>query len=144
MPGNWALAVGVLGPLTMLFGILSARQQKLFAVVDVVLMINLAALSIQFLYYVWAGELLQIHTLLFPSSASRVGDFLGFVRLGGLHLEPGTYANFMYALVVLRVLLGGALTDRLSILMLISIALTFSAWGNREPKKGAFIQLFCS
>ena len=130
MPGNWAISVAVLGPLTMLFGVFTVLQQeKLRAVIDAVLIINLAALAFQYLFYMWVGEIVHLHTLLFPSSESRAAEFLGFVRLGGLHLEPGTYSNFLYVLVVFRVLLGGALTARLSLLMLVSFALTFSTWG---------------
>lgn len=129
MPGSWALAVSILGTCTLLFGVFAAHPQRLRTVIDTVLIINLGALAFQFLFYILAGEIVHLHTLLFPLSDSRAGEFLGFVRLGGLHLEPGTYSNFMYVLVVFRVLLGGALTDRLSLLMLASFALTFSAWG---------------
>jgi hypothetical protein len=129
MPGYWALSVTVLGPFTMLFGVFTAHKQKLRAVIDAILVINLAALAFQFLFYLAAGEIVHLHTLLFPSSESRSAEFLGFVRLGGLHLEPGTYSAYLYVLVVIRVLLGGALTDRISLLMLASFALTFSVWG---------------
>ncbi|NDK36733.1 hypothetical protein [Rhodovulum sulfidophilum] len=129
MPGNWALSVAVLGPFTMLFGFFAAHPQKLRAVIEAILVINLAALALQVLLYMSVGEIVDLHALLFPWSESRSGEFLGFLRLSGLHLEPGTYSAYLYVLVVFRVLLGGALTDRLSLLMLASFALTFSAWG---------------
>jgi hypothetical protein len=129
MPGTWALAVAVLGLFTMLFGVFVADQQKLRAVIDAVLIINLAALICQFVFYLAEGEIVHLHTLLFPLSESRSGVLFGVPRLSGLHLEPGTYSAFLYVLVVFRVLLGGAITDRLSLLMLASFALTFSVWG---------------
>lgn len=129
MPGSWALSVAILGPFTMLFGVFSVHQKKLIAVIDAVLVINLSALVFQFLFYIFTGEIVHLHTLLFPLSESRAGEFLGFVRLSGLHLEPGTYSAYLYILVVFRILLGGALTDRISLLMLASFALTLSVWG---------------
>lgn len=130
MPGYWALSVVVLGPFTMLFGVFAAHQKKKFrAVIDAILVINLAAFAFQFLFYMASGEIVDLHSLLIPWSESRSGEFLGYVRFSGLHLEPGTYSAFLYVLVVFRVLLGGGLTDRLSLLLLASFALTMSAWG---------------
>ena len=129
MPGYWALSVAVLGPLTLMFGAFAAHPQKLRGVIDAILIINLAAFAFQWLVYLVSGEIFHIHTLLFPFSESRSAEFLGFLRLGGLHLEPGTYSAYLYLLVVFRIILGGAITDRISLLMLVSFALTFSVWG---------------
>lgn len=128
-PSLWAVSFIILGAVTMLLLTFFVKSESLIEVIDAVLAINLIVFCIQFLVFFTTNELIQPHLWLYPGSASRSGEFLGFVRLGGLHTEPGTYSSFLYLLVVFRNLLGGRLTDRISILMLISFAATFSAWG---------------
>lgn len=129
-PGLWAIFVTAASILSMFVGILFSKYDRnaLF-VIDAVLGLHVIFLSLQALIFLTKNTLVEPHNWLFPASDSRSGFHLDVLRLGGAHIEPGTYANYMFLLLVMRTCLGGALNDRISVLTGVTLALTFSAWG---------------
>lgn len=79
------------------------------AAIKIVLLVNVAAVLVQFASVQLDAELIQFHRILFPMSEGRVGGetFTGVIRVGGFHLEPGTYCTWVAMLVVMSRLLTG-------------------------------------
>lgn len=92
------------------------------------LYLSIVALLVQSLLYQF-GYFLNIHEFLFPWSSVRVEDHLTFARLGGLYIEPGTYANWVYAIFILLVFVYRKVPFVLGLLVGISIILSLSVWG---------------
>lgn len=86
---------------------------------------------LQFLLYFGSGTVVDFHQWLHPYSEARIstgwdGDVL---RLTGPHIEPGTYSNWIYGLVLLRGLVRKRHFDLLNTLAVASTLLSFSFWG---------------
>lgn len=128
-PKNFAIALSVLAPATILLAGFAWQSSRTLKVIDAVIAINIFFLFLQIAIFLVSGNIAEFHKLLFPFSSSRVGEFIGIVRLGGLHNEPGTYSAFIFALLVARHLLGGWPSDKIFFLAGFSIMITFSAWG---------------
>ena len=79
---------------------------------------------------VWfaTGQIVDLHNILFPFSVSRVGIMLDQLRLSGFQIEPGTYSNLIYFLVLARALLRKRLFNLFDLLALVSTLATFAAW----------------
>ena len=70
---------------------------------------------------------IDLHGLIFPM-ASR-SESLGMIyRLGGLHTEPGTYAQWMYMALFLKAMLERRILSHFNIAVIASILLTLSVW----------------
>ena len=131
---NWMLFV--LSVLVSAFLISSASfsslrfKQILICSVELVLIFWVCAFFFQQVSYYGSGEIVELHNLFAPYSIQRT-ELLssGLARLGGAHIEPGTHANWVYGLVLLRAIYSRRLFDRLSIVSLLSIPLTMSFWG---------------
>lgn len=128
-PSDFAISLSVLTPAVILLAGIAWRSARTLNVIDAVIAINMFFLYLQLTYYFISGNIIEFHTLLFPFSSSRVGEFIGVIRLGGLHIEPGTYSAFVFALLLARHLLGGAPSDKIFFLAGLSLIVTFSAWG---------------
>jgi hypothetical protein len=97
---------------------------------DILLAFWIAAFLIQLLVYVVTGTIYDFHAWLHPWSAARLptaGDD-NYVRFTGLMIEPGTFSNWVYSLIVLRGVSGRRLFDKLAIVGVLSTLLTLSAW----------------
>lgn len=89
---------------------------------------HLVGLGLAIVLKIVLGEFIDLHNILFPFSASRGGDTMNVTRLTGFHVEPGTYANYIYLFVLLRALLTQRILSRLSTIAMMSTTLTSSAW----------------
>ncbi|MBS0576706.1 MAG: hypothetical protein JSS45_09840 [Proteobacteria bacterium] len=76
-----------------------------------------------------SGVFIPFHSIFFPWSEARIQVVDGVSRLGGLYIEPGTFANWMYAFFVLHVLATGRVAMRLGIAAAVCVMLSISAWG---------------
>jgi hypothetical protein len=92
------------------------------------LVFNMIGLAIAIAAYVGTGQILDLHKLVFPFSEARVAIFMDRVRLSGFHIEPGTYSNMIYMMILLRALLLGRIYNRLNLLAMLSTLATFAAW----------------
>jgi len=100
---------------------------RLLAVVDLYLAVHLIGFVIALLAFLIAGSVLDLHALLFPMSG-RAGQIGLAARLSGFHNEPGTYAQWMLAVVLLRSLITGRIVSIITGLVGLTALLTVSLW----------------
>ena len=96
---------------------------------DFLLAFWVTSLFLQVFLYFLTSEVLDFHKWMHPLSEARIAGVGQFVRFTGVLIEPGTYANWVYGLVILRGVSGNKLFDRLSLVSILSILITLSAWG---------------
>ncbi|QUM75956.1 hypothetical protein HWV00_06800 [Moritella sp. 24] len=108
-----------------------------------IIWLSIIALVVQILVYNFFNFDFRPHDILFPFSESRVeiptGILENMYRSGGIFIEPGTYANWTYVLLVMYILVSG---DRYNVLLIVgglSIILTASVWGLFS---GIYISIF--
>lgn len=106
-----------------------AGKTLLSRALDALVYCWLFALIFQVLGYFAGYGVLDLHGMLHPYSAARIQGQGYFLRFTGVHIEPGTYANWMYGLLLLRLLVSGRIFDGLAIAAMLSILVTMSAWG---------------
>jgi hypothetical protein len=85
-------------------------------------------LTLAFGIWMYSGEIYDLHAMIFPFSAARAHEFLGYVRLTGFQIEPGTYTHAMYAFILMRSLLRRKIFNWFDFLIIVSTLLTFAAW----------------
>lgn len=69
------------------------------------LLINAVMIIVQaLLFYLTGGPIVDFHKMIFGSDSRFVEDFLHIARFSGLHVEPGTYANYMGCLAAILML----------------------------------------
>lgn len=93
------------------------------------LLLWVGSLLAQVVLYFGAGSVVDLHQLLHPYSEARIGGAGLLFRFTGVHIEPGTYANWVYLLVLLRAVVSGRLFDWIAVAAVTSILLTVSVWG---------------
>jgi hypothetical protein len=98
-------------------------------VLDYLLFFWVFSLLLQVSIYFLTAQVIDFHNWLHPLSEARINGVGLFVRFTGVLIEPGTYANWVYGVVVLRGISGKKMFDRLSLLSILSILMTMSAWG---------------
>lgn len=107
-----------------------SRRAMLVKALDIVIVSFVVILALQAVYYGLTGVMIDFHNLFFPFSHARLFQTLGSLwRFTGQQIEPGTYANWMYALVLLRAVVSGNLFSRISFIGISSILVTTSFWG---------------
>ena len=77
---------------------LSFRENEskiLLRLVHSYMAVNLSGLVLGVFMYYGVGLEVDLHSLMFPWSAARVGEFMGFYRVTGFQIEPGTYTATM-------------------------------------------------
>lgn len=89
---------------------------------------NVLGLTIAFALLLGTGEIADVHQLVFPFSRSRAEEYLGFARLSGFQVEPGTYSNVIFIFVLMRAVLRGRLYSRLDLVAMLSTLATLAAW----------------
>ena len=80
------------------------------------------------LIWIRTGEAIDLHSLVFPFSSARQGEMLGRMRLTGFHIEPGTYANSIYIVTLIRAIFRRRLVNLLDIVALATAVATLAAW----------------
>lgn len=86
-------------------------------------------LILQFLEFYLAGRLFDYHNLIFPWSEARLPLWSSLARVGGVYIEPGTYANWVYAFLLLRIFLDKNISPLLVPLVSFTMIFSMSAWG---------------
>lgn len=86
-------------------------------------------LVLQFFEYYLTGNLFDYHNLFFPWSESRLPLWSSLARVGGVYIEPGTYANWIYVLLILRIFLEKQIGSVMVPLVAVTMMLSMSAWG---------------
>lgn len=73
--------------------------------VSCLLILNVAMIVAQAsLYYLVTKEIFDFHKFLFHSASRFSEDYLNVTRFTGLHVEPGTYANYIACLLVIFII----------------------------------------
>lgn len=96
---------------------------------ELLLAVSSLALLVQVAIWQMTGEILRIHEIVFPLSEARVEDH-GFVaRMGGMFIEPGTFANWTCLFVVAYRFLVDRPKYWLILLVGGAMVASVSAWG---------------
>lgn len=96
------------------------------------IILSITSFLIQFTVYYLTGNLLLMHEFVFPFSEARIAHettFGNLTRMGGMYIEPGTYANFMFVYLFIYIVLTRNINDKLLYIGSLSIIFTFSVWG---------------
>ncbi len=112
----------------------AAFWQKLARALRVVLVVHLLFWGVQLVYWLATRQVVDFLTPV-TGEAQRVYSAKGLLlgadripRFSGLFNEPGTYANYIYVLLVLRVLARGRY-DGLGVLASLTMLLSMSLYG---------------
>jgi hypothetical protein len=119
------------------FSILLLRKNNssiLLSAFTITLKIHIAFWLIQAVYWLMTGSFLDFVEPI-TGDASRYSSSKGISihgtripRFTGLYLEPGTYSNYLYGILVVRLLLSGK-ADLLGLIGCVSMFLSFSLFG---------------
>jgi hypothetical protein len=93
------------------------------------LVLSSMALLLQLAVWHGTGELLRIHEVFFPLSEARVEDHGEFARLGGLYIEPGTFANWSLLIFLVYRMLAYSPNPLLPFLVGGAMVASLSVWG---------------
>lgn len=109
---------------------ISFKNKVLFSLKAIILL-SVSTLFIQIIIYKFTNNLIQFHEIFFPLSHARFAfqDNFGIVRMGGMYLEPGTYANYLYMLLMVFIIINKKISHPLVFLSAVSIIFTYSIWG---------------
>jgi hypothetical protein len=89
---------------------------------------HLIGFVLAIIIYLVAGQIIDLHNIVFPFSFSRAGVMMDQVRLSGFQIEPGNYSNSAYLFVVLRALLRRRIFNRFDLVIILSTLATLAAW----------------
>ncbi len=92
------------------------------------LVFHLAGLLLAFAIFAVSRQFIDLHSYVFPYSASRAGEMWSFARLTGFQIEPGNYATYGYAFVMMRSSLRRRIFDTFNLVIVLSTLVTLSAW----------------
>lgn len=124
-------------------------KKEFEAAVACLLIINVLTLAVQVgLFYFVTHAIYDIHKMLFRSESRVVEDYLNIARFSGIHVEPGTYTNYVSCLLAIYVfstgfskkVMGLAVASTFSVLMthsassifFVSVLLLLFGWLWRE------------
>ncbi len=107
----------------------SAFHRVFVRSIKALLLLSMAGLVIQLATYIFTGKILLLHEIVYPMSRARLEVMDGLVRFGGIYIEPGTYANFMYMFLLAYMVASKDMSSWLIYACAISIVLTGSVWG---------------
>lgn len=125
---------GVISPVGMLIALLIAAQRGFFAretyakLARNYILFHIFGLGGAIAIYKLTGQIIDLHSVLFPFSISRAHETFGLARLCGFQIEPGTYANFVYLVVLFRSLTIGRVASWLHAVAMGSTVATLAAW----------------
>jgi hypothetical protein len=113
-----------------------AYRKEFEAAVACLLVINALAIAVQVgLFYFVTHAIYDIHHLLFGSQSRVTEDFLNIARFSGIHVEPGTYTNYVSCLLVIYVFSS----DLSKKVMWISVASMFSVLMSHSASSMFFV-----
>ena len=85
-----------------------AWRAEFVLAVSWLLVLNALVITAQALMvHVLGGPIVDFHKMVFGSNSRFVEDFLNIARFSGLHVEPGTYANYVACLTAILMLTAG-------------------------------------
>ncbi|MER9025794.1 hypothetical protein NKI01_25050 [Mesorhizobium sp. M0815] len=116
----WGVAFGVVTR--------TAWRERLEFLIRAYLVFNVAGLVVALAISLLFGKIIDLHGIVFPFSASRAGVMMNQVRLSGFQIEPGTYSNIIYVLVLLRCLFRRRIVNFLDLFAMLSTVATLAAW----------------
>jgi hypothetical protein len=103
-----------------------AYKDLAIKIVSLYLMICIISVVINYVAYYIFGILLDLHSTVLPFGPGRQ-DSIGFQRFSGVHIEPGTYVQWVFASVVILSVLQRQI-GWLCIAAVTSAAMTLSTW----------------
>lgn len=103
------------------------EKENFNLVLSSLIIIWVTLLVTQVLSYYILDVVINVHSIVFPLSEAR-GLSVGNMRFGGLQIEPGTYSNWIFGVVVLRSFLIRRISTPLHWLAVGSMLLTLSFW----------------
>jgi hypothetical protein len=105
-------------------------RQEFEAALAGLLIINAFAIVVQTaLFYFVNGKIYDIHGLIFGSTSRTAEDFLNIARFTGIHVEPGTYTNYVSCMLAIYVISCdfSKMVFRIAATSLFTVLLTHSA-----------------
>lgn len=120
---NLALAI-------VIYEVRFTYRKEFEAAVACILIINILAIAIQVgLFYFVTHAIYDVHRLLFGSKSRVAEDFFNIARFSGIHVEPGTYTNYVSCLLAIYVFSSDLSTKVmwLSVVSIFSVLMTHSA-----------------
>lgn len=79
-------------------------RKEFEAAIECLLAINALAIFIQvIIFYFFTHSIYDVHRLVFGSESRVTEEFLNIARFSGLHVEPGTYTNYISCLIIIYV-----------------------------------------
>jgi hypothetical protein len=100
---------------------------RLCAILSGFLAVHAAALLVVFANFFLRGDIIDLHSMVFPGAA-RTEQYGSVARIAGLHVEPGTYAQWTMAALFFRALITRSLGTPFNFAIVLTVALTFSLW----------------
>ena len=106
VPGQFILLIVCNLVLAILLYEASFKWRRQFvAALTWLLFLNAFFISVQsLLFYAFGFGIFDFHKLIFGSNSRFAEDFLNIARFSGLHVEPGTYANYIACLTAVLIL----------------------------------------
>lgn len=107
-------------------------KQKFLLAFGWLIYISIFSFILQFIVFYLFGNLLDLHSFVFPLSEGRIGIqtlFGDLYRLGGIYIEPGTYANYLYLFLLIYLFISKDITSPILFIGAITIILSYSVWG---------------
>lgn len=97
VPLQLTLLIGAnLGVAILLYELSRLWQREFEWALVTLIVINILFIGVQFvLYALLGGSIYDLHRIVFGSSSRFAEDYLHVQRFSGLHVEPGTYANYL-------------------------------------------------
>lgn len=113
-------------------------RKEFEAAVAFLLIINALAIAFQVtLFYFVTHAIFDVHRLLFGTESRVAEDFLNIARFSGIHVEPGTYTNYVSCLLIIYVFSSDLSTK----VMLISVASMFSVLMTHSASSMFFVSV---
>lgn len=122
----FASALMILGAIVGQVGGVGWRD-RLLALTAVYLAVHLFGFGISLLEFYVRGSVVDLHAMLFPAE-SRAHAVGAAARLSGFHNEPGTFAQWMLAVAILRSHLSGRIISPFNGAVVLAAMLTLSLW----------------
>lgn len=131
VPFQFALLVGANVALAvMIFEARTAYRKEFEAAVACLLIVNVVTLMVQAgLFYFVTHTIYDVHKSLFKSESRVVEEYFNIARFAGIHVEPGTYTNFVSCLLAIYVFTAefSKKVMLLAVVTTISVLMTHSA-----------------